>query len=574
MPVQNAQIASLFDELADLLEVDAANPFRVRAYRNAARTIRSFKRPLASMVARGDDLRAIPGVGPHIAEKVVEIVHSGRLGALSELEKTNPPGLADLLHVAGLGPKRVRTLRDVLGITSLSGLEKALDSGLLVSLPGIGPKTEQKIRSSLQGRGHPLEKRVRWAEAEPIAEGLVAYLRDVPQVDAVEVAGSFRRRCETVGDLDILVASGAGREVTRRFVEFEDVAEVLSRGTTRASVRLRSGLQVDLRVVSKRSFGAAWVYLTGAKAHNIALRRLGVEHGLKINEYGVFRGPRRLGGARESDVYSAVGADFVPPELREDHGELLAAREQRLPHLVALEDLRGDFHVHTGASDGHDSVEDMARAAQARGYDYVAIADHTHNARLAHGLDARAMRRHLADIDEVRSRVHGIHILSSAEVDILVDGSLDLPDDLLRELDVVVCAVHDRLDLPAERQTDRILRALDHPRCHVLAHPSGRLIGERPPSELQIDRILEHARARGVALEINGQPARLDATDDVVRAGRDLGLSFVVSSDAHDTSQLDFVRHGIGVARRGWLEATHVINTRSWVDARALLRRS
>jgi len=574
MPIHNTEIADILDEVADLLDIEGENAFRVRAYRNAARTIRGVARPLHAMVATGEDLRAIPGVGEHIAAKIVEIVNTGRLAALTQLEKQVGSGLADVLRVAGMGPKRVKTLHGKLGVSSLADLEKAAAEGKLHHVPGFGVKTEAKVLASVRERMSREEQRTRWADAEPTARAIAEYLRATPDVAAVEIAGSFRRCKETVGDLDVLAASERAAAVGRRFVAYEDVDEILSQGPTRASVRLRSGMQVDMRVVPPRSFGSALHYLTGSKAHNIAVRKLGVERGLKINEYGVFRGRNRLGGRTESEVYASVGLHFVEPELREDRGEIEAARTGRLPNLVTLSSIRGDLHVHTDATDGHDTLEAMVRAAAERGYEYVAISDHTQNARVAGGLDARAMRRHLKRIERLRSRVDSITVLASAEVDILKDGSLDLPDELLRELDVVVCAVHDRLDLPAEKQTARILRAMDHPSFHILAHATGRLINERSPSELDLEHVIRHAVERGVALELNAQPARLDLSDVHCRAARDAGARIAISTDAHGVGQLDYMRYGVGQARRGWLEPKDVLNCRPWKEAHKLLRRN
>ncbi len=573
MLVHNAEIADKFDEVADLLDIEGNNPFRVRAYRNAARTIRGLSRPLSEMIASGEDLRRIAGVGEHIAAKIEEIVKTGKLAALIELERHAAPGLAELLKVSGLGPKRVKSLHGELGISSLRDLEKAAKQGRLRALPGFGAKTEEKVLASVLQRLSREERRVPWAEAEPVARQIADSLRELPGVDKVEIAGSFRRHKDTVGDVDILVAGDESAAVSQRFVEHEDVDEVLSHGPTRASIRLRSGLQVDLRSVPARSFGSALHYLTGSKAHNIAVRKRGVERGLKINEYGVFRQEKRIAGATEAEVYGAVGLCYIEPELREDRGEIQAAQAGRLPALVTLDSIRGDLHVHTDATDGSDTLADMVRAAAQRGYEYVAITDHTQNARVAGGLGARAMRRHLQRIERLRSRTQGIKVLASAEVDILKDGSLDASDDLLRELDIVVCAVHDHLGLSLEKQTARILRAMDHPSFHVLSHPTGRLLGERPPCAVDMERVIAHAAERGAILELDSQPQRLDLSDVHCRAAREAGVLVSISSDAHSAPQLDFMRYGVGQARRGWLEAKDVLNTRPWREIQKLLRR-
>jgi DNA polymerase (family 10) len=467
VPTQNAAIAERLERYADLIEIEGENPFRVRAYRNAADTVRSLTRSLAEMVEAGEDLSELHGVGDAIARKITELVRTGRLRALEKLEAREGEELADLLRIPGLGPKRVRLLHQRLGVRSPDELADAVREGRVRGLAGFGPKTERSILRAL-AQGPPGAGRLRWLEAEPVAEALVAFLEGLPGVKRVALAGSFRRRRETVGDLDVLVVCARGAELLERFAGYEEVGRVLSLGTKRATVLLHSGLQVDVRVVPEASYGAALHYFTGSKAHNIAVRTLGVKRGLKINEYGVFRGEKQLGGSSEREVYRAVGLPYVEPELREDRGEIEAARKGKLPHLVALEDVRGDLHVHTRASDGHGSLRQMAEAARDLGYEYLAISDHTQSLRVAHGLDPARLRRQLREVERLDAELGGIALLKSAEVDILEDGSLDLPDALLGELDLVVGAVHSHFGLSAARQTERILRAMDHRRFHVL----------------------------------------------------------------------------------------------------------
>ncbi|MBL8726912.1 MAG: DNA polymerase/3'-5' exonuclease PolX [Planctomycetes bacterium] len=573
MPVQNAEIARIFEQVADLLEIQQANRFRVRAYRTAAQTVRGLPRALHELVARGEDLSRLPGIGEDLAGKIAEIVRTGKLRQLAEIGHQVPRGLAELLAVPGIGPQRVRRLHEELGIRSRAGLLRAARQHRVRTLPGFGARTEQAILDALAAQPAGAAKRTLWSEAEPVARQLVADLRRLPGVEAVEVAGSFRRRRETVGDLDLLVASRHGATVVAHFVGHEDVARVLARGTTKASVRLRSGLQVDLRVVERAAYGAALVYFTGSKAHTIALRRLAVQRRLKLNEYGAFRGARRVAGRTERDVYRSVGLHFVEPELRENRGEIELARKRALPRLVQLGDLRGDLHAHTDASDGADGLQAMAAAAKKLGHEYLAITDHTRAARIAHGLDVRAMRRHLARIERLDRQLRGIRILRSAEVDILADGSLDLPDDLLAELDLVVAAVHSDFRKSRSAQTERILRAMDHPRLHVLAHPSGRLLGEREGLAVDLERIVAGAAERGCCLELNCQPTRLDLPDVWLQAAKEAGVKIAISTDAHSTAQLALLAAGVGYARRGWLQAEDVLNTRSWADIARLLRR-
>jgi DNA polymerase (family 10) len=560
------------ERFADLLAIQGANPFRVRAYRNAAMTIRSTPRRLAEMVDSAEDLSQLHGIGKTIAAKIVEVVKTGHLRALESLERREGPELVDLLRLPGLGPKRVRVLHELLGVSSLDELAKAAERGLVSKLPGLGPKTESAILAAV-ARGAPGQGRLAWAEAEPIAESLVEFLRELPGVERVVVAGSYRRRRETVGDLDLVISCADGKPILERFAAHEDVSQVVSLGSTRASVVLRAGLEVDLRAVPRESFGAALHYFTGSKAHVVAVRRLAMEQGLKVNEYGVFRQDERIASETEKDVFTTVGLSYIEPELREDRGEIEAAKECELPRLLELSDIRGDLHVHTRASDGRGTLETMVVEARARGYEYVAITDHTQALRVAHGLDRKRLREQLHAIDRTNERQDDITLLKSSEVDILEDGSLDLADDLLAELDICVGAVHSHLGLSARKQTERILRAMDHPRLQVLAHPTGRLIGSRDTYELELERIIEGAAERGCWLELNAQPLRLDLSDVWVRAARDAGVRISIASDAHSPEQLGYMRFGVAQARRGWIEKRDVVNTLGLSRLRKLMRR-
>ena len=574
MAVTNAEIAAVFEQLADLLEVEGEeNPFRIRAYRNAARVIRGLDRSLAEMVARGEDLEALPRIGHELAAKIREIVETGRLRALERHRRAVPRGLAELLQVPGLGPKRIQRLREALGITNLRELARAAREGRLRTLPGFGAKTEQNILREIEALDRRTRRFLR-AEVEEMAEALRDYLAGLPGVDEVVVAGSYRRWKETVGDLDILVTAAPDSGVSDAFVAHEAVERVLSHGDTRASVVLRhTGLQVDLRVVPDDSFGSALHHFTGSRAHNIALRRLARERGLKINEYGVFRGRRRIAGDTEASVYASLQMPWIPPELREDRGELQAAQQHRLPTLIEPRDLKGDLHCHTDATDGAAGLEQMAEAARRLGHRYLAITDHSHHLTVAHGQDAERLARQIDAIDAWNQGRRGFRLLKGVEVDILSDGSLDLPDDILARLDIVVGAIHSDFGLSRARQTRRLLRAMDNPNLHVIAHPTGRLIGRRDALALDIDRILAHAAETGVAMEINSQPERLDLNDELARAAAEQGVRLVISSDAHDTSQLGLLRYGVAQARRGWVGPEQVLNTRPWGELKRLLRR-
>jgi DNA polymerase (family 10) len=572
VPVHNSDIAALFDQLADLLDIEDANPFRVRAYRNAARLIREHPQSMAELIATGADLTELPGIGKDLAAKIAQIVATGQLPLLEEVATRTPRVLSELLGIQGLGPKRVKTLYRTLDIRSLEDLRRAAAAGRIRQLPGFGVKTEQAILAGvgqLAARGH----RVKLRDAEAVAAALVGHLARCAGVKQVTVAGSFRRRRETVGDLDILVTATRGAPVIEHFTRYDEVAEVLAAGGTRSTVRLRSGLQVDIRVVPENAYGAALHYFTGSKAHNIAVRTLGAKRGYKINEYGVFRGDKRVAGRTESEVFASAGLPFIAPELREDRGEIEAARAGRLPKLIELEDIRGDLHCHTVASDGSDRLEDLAAAAKKRGYEYIAINDHTKHVTIAHGLDEKRLREQLAEIDELNTRLRGVTLLKSAEVDILEDGSLDLPDRILKELDFTVCAVHYQLGLSERRQTQRVLRAMENRYFTVLAHPTGRLINERSAYAIDLDKIMAAAKQRGCILELNAHPDRLDLSDEACRRAKDHGVHVAISTDAHSSRDLDFMRFGIDQARRGWLSAGDVVNTRGLAELRTLLKR-
>jgi len=573
MTVQNAEIADRFEQLSDLLELQGANPFRVRAYRNAARFIRGHSRSLAELLEEGADLAELPGIGADLAGKIATLVRTGRLPLLDQTAKKVPAPLVAMTRIEGLGPKRAQALHKALKIRSLEDLARAARSGRIRELPGFGARTEQLILQRVE-RAATAEHRLRLADAEQVARPLVAYLRSIAGVKDVEVAGSFRRRRETVGDLDLLVSAARGAKVMDRIVRYEDVAEVQAQGSTRATLRLRNGLQVDVRVVPATAFGSALHYFTGSKAHNIAVRRMAMARGLKLNEYGIFRGERRMGGRTEAEVFAAVGLPVIPPELREDRGEIDAARRGRLPKLVRLEDLRGDLHCHSRATDGRDTIEAMAKAAAARGYEYLSINDHSRHVTVAHGLDRKRLLEQVRAIDRLNARLDGITVLKSVEVDILEDGRLDLPDGVLKALDFTVCAIHYGFGYSRARQTARLLRAMDNPYFSILAHPTGRLINAREAYDIDLERVLEAARERGCVMELNAQPDRLDLDDRGCRLAKEIGVMVAISTDAHRVADLDLVRFGVDQARRGWLEPGDIVNTLPLTELKRVLRRS
>ena len=572
MAVHNTEIADMFEQLADLLEIREENPFRIRAYRNAARVVRAHPRSMAELVESGTDLAELPGIGEDLAGKIATIVRTGKLPLLEQVSAKVPRPLVEMTRIEGLGPKRAKALYRALRIRSLEDLQRAARSGRIREIKGFGAKTERLIGQRAE-RVAAAERRIKLADAEDIAGPLVEHLRAVQGVEAVEVAGSYRRRRDTVGDLDLLISAGSNAAgAMDEFVGYEDVVEVLAKGPTRATVRLRNGLHVDVRVVAPESFGAALHYFTGSKAHNIAVRKLAMDRGLKLNEYGLFKGDRRVGGRTEQEVFDAVGLPFMPPELREDRGEFEAARKKRLPALVAVDDMRGDLHCHTTATDGRDTLQAMARAAAARGYEYISANDHTKRVGIAHGLDRRRLLQQVRAIDRLNAKLQGIVVLKSAEVDILDNGSLDMPDAVLKELDFTVCAIHYGLNRSRERQTERILRAMDNPYFTILAHPTGRLINAREPCDIDLERVLVAARERGRIMEVNAHPDRLDLDDQGCRMAKEAGVRVAISTDAHRAADLDLMRFGIDQARRGWLEPDDVVNTRPLAELRRLLR--
>jgi DNA polymerase (family 10) len=562
MAVHNADIARCFDEIADLLELRDENPFRVRAYRNAARVIGELSLDLAQALASGGELPKLPGIGEDLAGKIHEIAAGGSCRLLDQLRRKFPAGITELLALPGLGPKRVRALH-AKHIGSLAELEHAAREGRLHGLPGFGEKTEQRLLEAVAARASKA-RRFKLAVAAQYAEPYARHL-------GATIAGSYRRMKETVGDIDLLVCTEQPAQAVGRFVAYREVREIVAEGPTRAAVVLASGLPVDLRVVPRESFGAALHYFTGSKAHNIAVRKLGIERGLKINEYGVWRGRRRIAGETEESVYAAVDLPWIAPELREESGELEAARRGELPRLVEPGDLRGDLHAHTRATDGHNTLEEMAHAARARGLEYLAITEHSRRVAMARGLDPQRLARQIDEIERLNARLQGITLLKGIEVDILEDGSLDLPDSILSRLDLVVGAVHGKFNLPRARQTERILAAMDRPHFSILAHPTGRLIGEREAYDVDMLALVRKARHRGIALELNAHPDRLDLTDTHCRMAKDEGVLVAISSDAHGVDGLDVLRYGVGQARRGWLEKKDVLNTRPLAEVRALI---
>jgi DNA polymerase (family 10) len=574
--MENLDVSRTLTELADLLEIQGASPFRIRAYRNAVNTINSLSRPLKDMVAGGEDLTELPGVGKSVAKYIGEFLDTGSISRLEEVAAEFPRSLVQLMRLDGVGPKKAKKLFEVLDVRTVDDLAATIEAGRVQKIDGFGVKSADKIVRAIEDhRKHT--GRFQIHETERLLAGVLEHMRAAPGVGRVEVAGSLRRRKETIGDVDILAElEGDGTPVVDHFVSFSGAQRVAGAGSTKGSIVLHSGLQVDLRVIPSRSFGAALQYFSGSKEHNVAVRTRAVRQGLRVNEWGVFRVPEddgdepvgkedgeRLAGDTERGVYEVLGMSWVPPELRENRGEVETAIEDTLPTLVSLDDIRGDLQMHSTWSDGKATVEEMARACLERGYQYFALTDHSQAMAMVQGLTPERAREQWSEIEEVQELVPGIRILKSVEVDILKDGSLDMPDDVLEQLDVVVISVHSFMDQDRKTMTERVLRAMQHPSADILAHPTGRRINRREPFELDVEAVLEAAADLSLAVELNANPNRLDFGDVHVHRAKELSVPVVISTDAHSPRGLADMRFGVDQARRGWLEAGDVLNTRS-----------
>lgn len=558
--MQNRAIAAMFNDIADMLEIKEDSPFRITAYRRAARALEEIGEDIAAVAGRGELLK-IPGIGKGTAEKIQEFLATGTCRYYEEIRATLPPGITTLMSVPEVGPKTALLLHQKLGITTVDQLEQACRDGLVRKLPRLGAKTEANIL-----KGIALIRRTKERQpigrVLPLAQEILDALRALKDVRELAVAGSLRRMKETIGDIDLVATSGRPERVMATFTTLPRVKQVLAKGPTRSSVVLDSGVQADVRVVEPESFGAALQYFTGSKDHNVKVRERAVRHGLKMNEYGVFRvkGGRRLAGRTEEEVYEAVGLPYIPPEVREDQGEVELAERGTLPQFVALEDIRGDLQMHTRWSDGSDNVEAMARAAKALGYEYVAITDHSQSLKFVGGVPVDELRANAKTCKKVSDKV-GLAVLIGTECDILPSGALDYPDDVLRDLDVVVASVHSRFRMGRAEMTARIIKAMQNPHVDILGHPTGRLLGQREAYEVDMEELVEAARKTRTALEINASPERLDLNDAHARLAREAGVTLVISTDAHSRYELRFMAYGIGVARRAWAEAKDVLNT-------------
>lgn len=557
--MKNTLVARIFGEMADILEIKGENPFRIRAYRRAAQNIEGLPKDVAETPR--EELLELPGIGEDLAGKIEEIVGTGTLGIYEELKKETPAGLTKLLSVPGLGPKTAKLLSEKLGVSDVAALERLAREHKLRELPGIRQKTEENILKGIETLRRGRERQP-LGNALPVAQDLLKGLRQEAPVGRIAVAGSIRRFKDTIRDIDILCTSPQPLKAMDAFVGLPQVRDVLAKGPTKSSVVLAEGIQVDLRVVEERSFGAALAYFTGSKAHNIRLREMARKAGLKINEYGVFgeKDEKRLGGEKEEDVYRLLGLPYIPPELREDSGEVEAAVEGRLPALIRAEDIKGDLHVHSRWSDGSHGIDELIGAAKERGYEYIAITDHSKGLGIARGLDEGRLLAQMKEIDEANKKLRGFRVLKGAEVDIRGDGTLDLPDEVLRRLDIVLASIHSGFRQSRDRITGRLKAAMKNPHVSVIAHPTGRLIGERDAYEVDMEEVLGTAKETGTAMEINCYPKRLDLNDVNSRMAKGLGVKLALGTDAHLLGHFEYMSYGVSIARRGWLERGDVLN--------------
>lgn len=555
----NQQIAKNFEHIADILEIQGENVFKIRAYHRAAETIANFAGDISALSEK--ELAELPGIGQAIAQKTRELVETGKLKYYEDLKKSEYAPLVDLLQIQSVGPKHARLLYDRLGVKNISDLEKAAKQGKIRKLAGMGEKTEENILKGIAAlRKH--KERIPIGEILPRVEIIFAELKKLKEVKDILIAGSLRRFKETIGDADILIASEKPKPIMDAFVKLPQVARVLSQGETKSSVITKDGFQLDLRVVEPDSFGAAAHYFTGSKAHNVKIRTMAVRKGIKVNEYGIFKGKRKIASKTEEEVYESLGMQWMPPEMREDWGEIELALKHKIPALVELKDIKGDLQMHSTWSDGWNSIEEMAQAGIACGYEYIAITDHSPTLGITQGLNEDRIYKQIEEIKKLNKKYKNFRILTGIEVDVRENGQLDLPHSVLNELDIVVASIHTKFNLPKEQMTKRIIKALENPVVDILGHPTGRLLGKREPFLVDVEKIIEAAKDNEKVLELNGCPDRLDLTDIYLKQAREKGVKIAISTDSHKNLHLqEWMRYGVGMARRGWLEKKDVVNT-------------
>jgi len=573
--MKNTEIAKVFQDMADLLELKGENVFKIRAYQRAARAIEYLPKEIEIMLEEGEDLQSIPGVGEAIAKKSIELVNTGKLKAYEDLKSEFPEGITRLLEIPGVGPKTANKLSTELGIQTVDELEKAIMDGRVAKLFRLGDKTAENILQQIQAVRRK-DQRIPIGEALPVVDDVLDALRALPGVKNLTAAGSLRRFKETVGDIDLMGTADDPEAVIEAFVSLPQIRRVVAKGPTKATVILPGGLQADLRMVEHDSFGSLLQYFTGSKQHNITLRTREQKKGLKLSEYGITESKTNKleKFATEEAFYSRLGMQYIPPEIREDQGEIELAEKGQVPKLIEISDVKGDIHVHTDWTDGQDSLEDMAKAAKALGYEYLAITDHSSGRGIAHGLSEEKLRQQIEEIKQLNKKLKGIHIFTGAEVDIRADGSMDLPEKLLSDLDVVVAAIHSAMNQSEEQITSRLIGAIKNPHVDVIAHPTCRLLGEREPVAVDLEAVFRAAIEYDKALEINAMPSRLDLKDIHIYRARELGVKLVMGTDAHRTEHLRLMRFGVGIARRGWCQAKDILNTRSTKEMLSFLRRN
>ncbi|MBD3362850.1 DNA polymerase/3'-5' exonuclease PolX [Candidatus Dojkabacteria bacterium] len=562
MIIHNKEIAEKLEEMANLLGIKGANEYRVRSYRNAALTVRRQSRRIQNMLEEDKDLTQLSNIGESIAEKIKEIVNTGESSFLSSLKEKIPPDLLDILEIKGMGPKRVQKLYDELDIKSKKELEKALNKGKVKNINGFGKKTTKNLKTNLK-KEESNNKRTILKQARNLILPFCEYLERLNEVQKLHLAGSYRRKKETVGDIDILILSSKRQIVIDHFTDYEEVEKIISKGETRSTVKLKTGILVDLRVIKEKSEGAALLYFTGSKSHNVTLRKIAQDDGYKINEYGIFQNNKRINKSNESEIYQMFGFEYIPPELRENRGEFEASKNNNLPKLIQLKDIKGDVQMHTTQSDAENTITEMAKKCRKLGYEYIAVTDHSGYIGVTQGLKDDEIPEQIERITKINENFENIEILSGMEVDVLEDGKLDLSDEVLKKLDVVLFSIHSHFNLSSKKQTDRILKAMDNPYVNIFAHPTGRKIGKRDPYSYDIEKILKRAKANNIIMEINASPARLDLNDIHSKRAKEIGVKMVISTDAHSINELNYMKYGVWQARRGWLEKEDVINTKS-----------
>lgn len=565
--MENDTIADIFQEIADILEIQDDSIFRIRSYQRASQVIRNYPHNVREIYEKNpEEIDKIPSIGVSLSKKIIEILKTGKCRFHERLIKKVGRGLADMLKIRGVGPKKVKLFYRELRIDTIEKLRIAAKKGLLRDLPKMGEKSEQEILKAIEELDH-YQARTPIHKALQVAEEYCQYLKSNEAVWRIEIAGSLRRRLETIGDIDILAAPKISKKeyrekIVEHFVKYDEVKKILSKGDTKASILLKSGMQIDLRVVDKESFGAALQYFTGSKTHNVAIRNMAKKRGLKISEYGVFRGVKKIAGETEEEVYKSIGLPCLIPEIRENRGEIEAAKKGLVPQPLEQHDLRGDLHTHTKETDGSNTIETMAQKAQEFGYEYIAITDHSKAVRVANGMDEKRLLNQIKVIDELNAGMKNFRILKGIEVDILGDGTLDMPDTILKQLDIVIASVHSKFHLNLEEQTKRVLKALKNPHLKILGHPTGRLLQKREPIALDMERIVRACKVYHKALEINASPSRLDLNDIHARMAKDAGVKMVIDTDSHHYTQFEFIKYGIFIARRAWLTKDDILNTR------------